>query len=104
MPGAVVLINAIHSLLQYGQMDRPSVWLVLGIEFVLILGVSILFSIMGTYLAKIVSGVVVLVVLLPLTFSMFKYGLWLDFALPLLGVQLHELVARVKSSAMIDHS
>ncbi len=104
MPGAVVLINAIHSLLQYGQMGRPSVWLLLGLEFVLILGVSILFSIMGTYLAKIVSGVVVLVVLLPLTFSMFKYGLWLDFALPLLGVQLHELVAKVKSSAMIERS
>jgi len=102
MPGAVVLINAIHSLLQYGQIQRPATWIIFCIEIVLILVVSVLFAMLGSYAAKVVSGLIVLVLLLPATFTLFKYGVWLDFALPLIGVQLHEMVARAEAT-IIKH-
>lgn len=102
MPGAVVLINAIHSLLQYGQIQRPAAWIIFSIELVLIIFVSILFASLGSYVAKVISGLIVLALLLPTTFALFKFGVWLDFALPLVGVQLHEMIARAESN-IIKH-
>jgi hypothetical protein len=104
MPGAMILINAMHSLLQYGQMERPSPWLLYGLELVLILIASVIFALTETFTAKLISGLVTLVLLLPLTFSFFKYGLWLDFALPLLGVQIHETVTRWERTLIGGHS
>ena len=104
MPGAMILINAIHSLLQYGQMERPSPWLLYGLELCLILIASFIFALTQTFTAKLISGFVTLILLLPLTFSFFKYGLWLDFALPLLGVQIHETVARWERTLIGKHS
>jgi len=104
MPGAMILINAMHSLLQYGQMERPSPWLLYGLELVLILIASVIFALTETFTAKLISGLVTLVLLLPLTFSFFKFGLWLDFALPLLGVQIHETVTRWERTLAGGHT
>ncbi|SVD86106.1 uncharacterized protein METZ01_LOCUS438960, partial [marine metagenome] len=104
MPGAMILINAMHSLLQYGQMERPSPWLLYGLELVLILIASVIFALTETFAAKLISGLVTLILLLPLTFSFFKYGLWLDFALPLLGVQIHETVTRWERTLAGGHT
>jgi len=32
--------------------------------------------------------------MIPITFWLFKYGVWLDFAIPLMAVQIHYMHAR----------
>ncbi len=92
MPGALVLINAIHSLQQYGELTGPLWYLKLLIEAFLIVVMSLAFAWFNSFRGTVVSGTFIILWLLPLSFIVFRYGVWLDFAIPLVAVQLHQLV------------
>ena len=93
MPGALVIINSIQSLLQFGNIERPPLQIIILLELLLIILVSLIFTFTQTVLGGVLSSLVIIVALLPSSFLVFRYGVWLDFALPLLAVIIHHLVA-----------
>ena len=97
MPGAVVLINAVHSLGANGLLEPPSAVTKMLIVVPLVLLMVCLFAWLDTALAYLAASAVVLVLLVPISFFMFASGVWLDFALPLLAVQIHEFAAEYES-------
>jgi hypothetical protein len=93
MPGVLVLINALHSLLQHGEIEEINLELKLLINVILIVLLSIAFSIWDSFWGKVVAGFCIIILLVPLSVVMFGFGFWLDFALPLLTVQIYQIVA-----------
>lgn len=97
MPGALVLINTLQSLLQHGETHAPPLWLMLIAESVVVLLLSIIFAYFSSFWGVIVSGAVVIFGMVPASFILFKEGVWLNFALPVVVVQLMQLGDEFKS-------
>jgi len=97
MPGAMVVINAIHSLGANGTLEPPHWVLRLTIVVVLVLMMSMVFARLSSFISYLVASALVLILLVPFSFLMFRSGVWVDFALPLLAVQLHEFAAEFES-------
>ena len=93
MPGALVVLNAIKSLHLFGQIKAPSLAFKGFIELALIVLMAWAYARLGSGWGTLLTGGVIVVTLLPISFYFFKYGVWVDLALPLLGMQLHQLVA-----------
>lgn len=93
MPGTLVILNAIESLAEYGQMQQPPIWIHYLIELILILVMAWAFAQFNSFWGTLVSGGILLLFLLPFSFYFFKLGVWLDFALPLLGMLIHRMFA-----------
>ncbi|MDM8559287.1 CHASE2 domain-containing protein [Candidatus Parabeggiatoa sp. HSG14] len=83
MPGALIIINAIHTLLEYEEIKPLSNWLKILIYLSLLVLMSFVLARFGYGLGSIILGVFVLVVLIPCSILLFNYGIWLDFMLPL---------------------
>ena len=86
MSGPLVLINAIHSLQQHGPLKVPSLWMKLLITVSLIIVISVIFARFPSFRATLLWVLVISVTLLPISYSLFNGGIWLDFVLPLFGV------------------
>ena len=91
MPGSLIVINAIHSLIQHGQMTTPAVWIQLLAVIILLTVVSLIATKFPTLLGTAIALVVLLLMLVPLSVYFFRYGVWLDFALPVAAVKFFEL-------------
>jgi len=95
IPSGLVIINAIHSLLQYGEIQPPSNWyklLWLILLVVLIVAVTFIFdSFDNSFLIIVISGMVV-VALIPVTVYLFANSFWVSFVLPLLGVHVSQVM------------
>ncbi len=94
MPGTWVLVNATHSLLQYGEFKPLPEWMKWGTEVILIVIMSLAFVYFKSFYGMLVSGILIIIGMIPFTFWLFKYGVWLDFAIPLMAVQIHYMHAR----------
>ncbi len=92
MPGALVMLNSIDSMLRFGLLRSPSLWIMIPLMGMLIVLVAFVYarwdSVVGTLIATI-GGVFVFWVL---SYWFFKYGIWLNFALPVIGIQIHRIV------------
>jgi len=97
MPGAMVVINAIHSLGANGTLEPPGPVLRLTIVVLLVLMMSLIFAQLSSFFSFLVASALVLILLVPVSFLMFRFGVWVDFALPLVAVQLHEFAAEFES-------
>lgn len=93
MPGALIIVNAIKSLHLFGQIEPPPFLIKWMLELALITLMSWSFARFSSLLGAMISGVVMIAILLPASFYLFKYGLWIDFAVPLLGIQCHQWLA-----------
>ncbi len=91
MPGMLVLVNSIQSLLQYGILHPPSNWWILFFATILIVLTSFLLIKYGKLWGPIYSTILI-IALIPLSFILFKYGIWLSFALPWAAVQLRQAI------------
>jgi len=91
MPGALIIINAIHSLLEYRTIDPLPIWQKLLITAILVIIISLLLMCFTSFWSMVLLGVLVIFVVLPLSIFLFRYGIWLDFALPLLVIQIHQM-------------
>lgn len=103
MPGAMIILNAIKSLNKYGQMKPPPEVYKWIIEIVLIIGVSWAFAYFHSMLATILIGSITILVLAPISYMLFKYGVWVDFAGPLLGIQMHQMLEQYKERIISLH-
>jgi CHASE2 domain-containing sensor protein len=104
MPGALVLVNAIKSLNQWGQIVTPPGWIKWLIEALLIVFMAWVYARTNSFLGTIVVGATILVVLVPVSFWLFKAGMWVDFAIPVFGMQLHQLVAEYEEKIRLKTS
>jgi CHASE2 domain-containing sensor protein len=93
MPGSLIIINAIHSLLEYGTIDSFSVWWNLLLTVVLIVIMSLLFARFTSFWGMVLSGAVIIFAVLPLAIFWFSEGIWFDFALPLIVVQVYRIAS-----------
>lgn len=96
MPGSMILINSINSLNGYGLIERPDLPFRILILFLLIGIVTVIFSIFSTFTGFIISSIIILISFVPFSYFLFSNGIWLDFALPIFAVQLHELILALK--------
>jgi CHASE2 domain-containing sensor protein len=93
MPGSLVIINAIHSLLHYEKIEQLPEWGKGLITVILIIIMSLLFARFTSFWGLILSGVFLIFILLPVSIFLFRYGIWLDFALPLIAVQIYRIAS-----------
>jgi len=91
MPGELVIANAIHSLLQFGELTAPPLWAVILIQALLIFIMSLAFTFFSSFFGMLISGAVIIIVMVPFSFWLFEYGVWLNFAIALVIVQLYEM-------------
>lgn len=95
MPGAAVLVNAIDSMSRHGLLvELPGLaeWFQV---MIIIVGVGYLFARFDSIVGTLLSTAVLLPVLGLASLVYFAHGGWLDFILPVLGIQLHRLIAVV---------
>jgi CHASE2 domain-containing sensor protein len=98
MPGALIIANAIKSLALYGQMDTPVAWLQWTAKLTIIFFAAWIFMSFRSLLGVLVAGAVIMLVLVPINFYFFKYGLWIDFALPLFAMLIHRAIVEYKGA------
>ena len=104
MPGALIIANAIKSLTHYGQVRPPpalSHWVE---KLFLILVAAWAFSRLTSLIAVFVAGAIIIGALVPISFYFFKYGLWVDFAIPLLAMVIHRAVAEYRGVQSLPHT
>lgn len=94
MPGSMVLLNAIDSMARYQLIRAPSAWATIPMALALIVIVGYIFARWDSFVGTVISTAVLLASLAVASFYVFRHGVWLDFALPLIGIQIHEMVAR----------
>lgn len=97
MPGALILANAVQSLGHHGELRTPSLAETLAVEAFLILIMSALFARFDSLLGSLLSGLAVILVLLPLSLAVFGNGTWLSFAIPLIAIMVHKLWAEIEA-------
>ena len=104
MPGFLVLVNAIHSLHQHEEIKPPSLYLKWPITVALIVLISLIFARLSSFWAMLVTSGVIIIALLPISYYLFKAGVWLDFVLPLCAVALHWVAAHTGEHRHARHS
>lgn len=83
MPGALILINAIHTLLQYGEIKPLPTEIKILTYFILLIIMSFILARFGYAWGTIILLGLVILLLIPVSAYLLSYGVWLDFALPL---------------------
>jgi len=96
MPGALIIANAIKSLSLYGQIRSPPAWAQWVLRLALIMLAAWVFSRFTSLTAICMAGAIIIGALVPISFYFFKYGLWLDFAVPLFAMMIHRAVAEYR--------
>ena len=94
MAGSLVIVNSIDSMLRHGLLQEPSPARKLAVAFALIVLVGFIFARWDSRKGNIIALTIVLVGMTLASYHYFKFGVWLDFAVPLIGIQLHRMVKR----------
>ena len=89
MSGAMVLVNAIDSMAKHRLMQPPSTLLTFFVSFILILIVGYLFARWDSTTGMTLATIAVIVTAGVASFFLFAHGVWLDFAAPIIGIQIH---------------
>jgi CHASE2 domain-containing sensor protein len=100
MPGALIIANAIKSLLLFGQISSPPIWLQWLLQILVILLAGWAFMAFRSLLAVGVAGGILIMLLVPASFHFFKYGIWIDFAIPVFAMILNRVVAEYRGAQL----
>ena len=92
MPGSLVLVNSMYSLMVRGQIIEPPLWQVLLFHTGAIFVMSLLFARFTSFWGMVFSGAIVIVALVPLTFYGYNHGVWVNFTLPLTAVWWQRII------------
>jgi CHASE2 domain-containing sensor protein len=94
MPGAMIIVNSIDSLLRHGEIkELPPLWDYLIFAF-LVACFALLFARLRMWLATLCSFAIILVLIVPLSVHYLPEGYWLDFSIPLVAVYAHKLLGK----------
>lgn len=96
MPGAHIIANAILSLWQQGPVEEPS-WLFE--KALMIVHVALVAGLFAWFSAgrAMIWGAVSIVALIGLNWVYLKFGIWIDYATPAVGIYLHRLEGQAKA-------
>jgi CHASE2 domain-containing sensor protein len=90
MPGAMVVINQINALMEFGQFQEVS----RAIRWAGLLLLIVIFSLSFSFFTKTwgahISTLIINAVLLPVSLWLFQYGWWLDLVFPLFVLQAYQ--------------
>jgi len=101
MPGAYIIANAILSLQDPGPIEELP-WLVEGLLALAHIGlVAWAFAWFSSVRAIAIVGLPLVVTLMLLSWVCLKFGVWIDYAMPALGIWLHRLWGQAR--ALADH-
>ena len=92
MPGAVVLVNAIDSMAKHQLMKPPSSFQTLSVAFGLIVFIGWLLARWNSSVGATIAVVAVILTAGVASFFFFAHGIWLDFAAPIIGIQMHRWI------------
>lgn len=92
MPGSLVLVNSMYSLMEKGQVIEPPLWQILLFHTGAIFVMSLLFARFTSFWGMVLSGAVVIAALVPLTFFGYNHGVWVNFTLPLTAVWWQRII------------
>ena len=100
-PGSLILLNAIHSLLQYGELRLLPVKIKLLIEIVFIVGMSVAFMRWYSFRGMLAISACVYLLLLPIMLWMYWQRFWVevDLVIPLVVVQLRQMAAEFRMTS-----
>jgi hypothetical protein len=90
MPGAMVVINQINALMEFGQFQEVSRAIRWGGLLLLIVVFSLSFSFFTKAWGAHISTLIINAVLLPMSLWLFQYGWWLDLVFPLFVLQAYQ--------------
>lgn len=93
IPGAAVLVNAVHSMSRHGLMQPPASLQIYGVSIFLIVIVGYVFARWSSMVGTIIASAAVVLTAGVGSFFLFAHGVWLDFAAPIVGIQIHKLWA-----------
>ena len=97
MPGPMVLINSLESMLKPGLLQEPGRTEHWAIEFASIVVVGCAFA----YLDYLIAFIVIMALFIPLliivNYVLLLHGIWMDFAIPLLGMYMHKIIAEFEA-------
>lgn len=93
MPGLYVIGNAVRTLTQAAVLDPLPGWVQLPLLAVLVVLVSLVFLWLDSFWGKLACTLGLVLLLAPLSVLMFRWGVWLNLAIPVLAVQLTEWVS-----------
>jgi hypothetical protein len=97
MPGPMVLINSLESMLKPGLLQEPGRTEDWAIECALIVVVGCAFA----YLDYLIAFIVIMTLFVPLliiaNYFLLLHGIWMDFAIPLLGMYMHKIIAEFET-------
>ena len=96
IPGTLVLINAINSLIADDHVTETPVYLRFAVELVLIVLFSALFLYMAPARAMLTGCAFIIFAALTFGIAFLNRGIWIDPVLPLLGILCHEEIARIE--------
>ena len=102
MPGAMVVVNAIHTALQHGSLTSPPKHMKLMAAAGLVVLVSLFFHFLPLGWATLVSFVVVGFCTATLSYMWLQLGIWIDGTIPMLGIMLHRWVSAIEHK--FEHS
>ncbi|MCP4933822.1 MAG: CHASE2 domain-containing protein [bacterium] len=88
MPGTLIILNAIKSLSLFDQIQPPPLYIRLAFLITFITVLSYVFSKYSNVIKLLVISTMVFVFFVPISFWFFKYGVWFDFGILLLGIKL----------------
>jgi CHASE2 domain-containing sensor protein len=97
MPGALIIVNAIHSVLQSKNIERSPI-VQLSITALFLIFLSIIFGRLSSWWGMTILGILTILVLLPFTMVVFHYGMWFNIGLPLIVVTTIQVIAKYATS------
>jgi CHASE2 domain-containing sensor protein len=99
LSGGIIIINTIKSFYLFGQISPPPLWLQLPLQIILIVCMAWVFSRFSSKMATFVIGIFIVIILIPMSFYFLKFGIWIDFALPILAMQFYQIIAQQEENA-----
>ena len=94
MPGAMIILNAIKSFALFGQLQPPSWWIKLLLEISMIMIISFIFVMIKSKVTSVIATIVTLVILSPVSFLLFRFGIWVDFVVPLIAIEIYKILSK----------
>ena len=88
MPGGLIILNAVKSLSLFEQISPPPLYIRLAFLLTFITIMSYVFSRFGNIIKLLILSTMLFIFFVPISFWFFKYGVWFDFGILMLGIKL----------------
>ena len=93
MPGFFIIINAINSYFELGQVTKPPFWLTILIELVMIALMSYAFARFNSMIGLLLSSLFFVLAVVPICILLLERGMWFNLVIPLLTVQFMHFIS-----------